>query len=90
MSVLSFRVVRSAQASWRGTVAEGAGRIARVTLAQDGDAFNITRIELRTVGDVPGADAAAFSDLAQRAKDCTVARALTGTEITLEARVAGD
>ena len=149
MSVLSFRVVRGAQASWQGTLAEGAGRIAlgsgafsgpyslrarveegepavnpeelvgaaeaacftmslanvlgeaglqvrdltttaRVTLAQAGDAFNITRIELRTVGDVPGVDAAAFSDLAQRAKDCTVARALTGTEITLEATVAGD
>ena len=85
MSVLSFRVVRSAHAGWRGTVAEGAGRI-----ALGSDAFNITRIELRTVGDVRGADAAAFSDLAQRAKDCTVARALTGTEITLEARVAGD
>ena len=85
MSVLSFRVVRSAQASWRGTVAEGADRI-----ALGSGAFNITRIELRTVGDVPGADTAAFSDLAQRAKDCTVARALTGTEITLKARVAGD
>jgi osmotically inducible protein OsmC len=144
---LSFRVIRSAQASWQGTVSEGAGRItlgsgaldgpyslkarveeneratnpeellgaaeaacftmslanllgeaghpardlrttARVTLAQVGTAFNITRIELRTVGDVPGVDQAFFQGLAQRAKDCTVARALTGTEITLEARLA--
>ena len=110
--VLSFRVVRSAEASWRGACRRGAagsrsaaapstGRIRcgpaskracgpptprscsarprppasrcrwrtcwarraiprgtchhrRVTLAQVGDAFNITRIELRTVGDVPG------------------------------------
>jgi osmotically inducible protein OsmC len=146
--VLSFRVVRSAQASWQGSVPEGSGRItlgsgafdgpyslrarvddggqatnpeellgaaeaacftmslanllgeaghpardlrttARVTLAQAGAGFNITRIELRTVGDVPGVDHATFHDLAERAKDCTVARALTGTEITLEASVAG-
>jgi len=63
---------------------------ARVTLAQVGNAYNITRIELHTVGDVPGVDAASFTDLAQRAKDCTVARALTGTEITLDASVADD
>jgi osmotically inducible protein OsmC len=62
---------------------------ARVTLAQVGASFNITRIELRTVGDVPGMDHALFSDLARKAKDCTVSRALTGTEITLEASVAG-
>jgi osmotically inducible protein OsmC len=62
--------------------------IARVTLAQVGASFNITRIDLRTVGDVPGVDHALFSDLARKAKDCTVSRALTGTEITLEASVA--
>jgi lipoyl-dependent peroxiredoxin len=141
---LSFRVIRTAQASWRGSVSEGAGRItlgsgafdgpyslrarveegeqatnpeellgaaeaacftmslsnvlgeaghpaqdlrttARVTLAQVGSAFNITRIELRTVGEVAGVDQAQFEELAERAKDCTVARVLTGTEITLEA-----
>ena len=149
MSVLSFRITRSARASWQGTVSEGSGQIAlgsgafagsyslrarieegdratnpeelvgaaeaacftmsfaslldeaglvvrdltttaRVTLAQVGDAYNITRIELSTVGDVPGADAASFGVLAQRAKDCTVGRALAGTEITLEASVASD
>jgi osmotically inducible protein OsmC len=145
---LSFRVVRNAQASWQGAVADGSGRItlgsgafdgpyslrarveeagratnpeeligaaeaacftmslanllseaghpardlrttSRVTLAQVGAGFNITRIELRTVGDVPGFDQAAFTDLAERAKDCTVSRALAGTEITLEASIAG-
>jgi lipoyl-dependent peroxiredoxin len=144
---LSFRVVRSAQASWQGKVSEGTGRItlgsgafagpyslrarveegapatnpeeligaaeaacftmslanllgeaghpardlrttARVTLAQAAGGFNITRIELHTVGDVPGVDDAVFNSLAERAKDCTVSRALTGTEITLEASVA--
>jgi lipoyl-dependent peroxiredoxin len=146
---VSFRVIRSAQANWQGSVPEGSGRItlgsgafdgpyslrarveeggratnpeeligaaeaacftmslanllgeaghpardlhttARVTLAQVGSGFNITRIELRTVGDVPGIDHGLFDDLAKQAKDCTVSRALTGTEITLEASVAGD
>src|SRR5215472_4492468 len=129
---LSFRVVRSAEARWQGTLPEGSGKItlgsgafdgpyslrarvaeaeraanpeellgeaghpprdlhttARVTLAQVGPRFNITRIELRTVGDVPGLDQASFHDLAEQAKDCTVSRALTGTEITLEASIAG-
>jgi osmotically inducible protein OsmC len=145
---LSFRVIRSAEASWQGSVSEGTGRItlgsgafdgpyslrarveenekatnpeellgaaeaacftmslanvlgeaghpaqdlrttARVTLAQVGASFNITRIELRTVGEVPGVDQARFAELAERAKNCTVARALTGTEITLEASLAG-
>lgn len=145
---MSFRVVRSAEARWQGTVPEGNGRVtlgsgafdgpyslrarvedvenatnpeellgaaeagcftmslanllgeaghparelrttARVTLASAGAGFDITRIELRTVGDVPGVDSAFFADLAQRAKDCTVSRALAGTEITLEASLAG-
>jgi osmotically inducible protein OsmC len=144
---LNFRVVRSAEARWQGTLPEGSGRItlgsgafdgpyslrarvgdagraanpeellgaaeaacftmslanllgeaghpprdlrtmARVTLAQVGSKYNITRIELRTVGDVPGVDEATFQDLARQAKDCTVSRALTGTEITLEASIA--
>jgi lipoyl-dependent peroxiredoxin len=122
---LSFRVVRSAQASWRGAVTDGSGRIAlgsgafdgpyslrarveesgratnpeeligaaeaacftmslanllseaghpardlrttaRVTLAQVGAGFNITRIELRTVGEVPGVDQAAFQVASRR------------------------
>jgi osmotically inducible protein OsmC len=145
---LSFRVVRSAQARWHGTVSEGNGRItlgsgafdgpyslrarvedveratnpeellgaaeagcftmslasllgeaghpardirttARVTLASAGGGFDITRIELTTVGDVPGVDSARFADLARQAKDCTISRALAGTEITLEAGLAG-
>jgi len=145
---LSFRVVRTAEASWQGAAPEGSGRIAlgsgafdgpyslrsrveegmratnpeelvgaaeaacftmslanllgeagypardlrtsaRVTLAQVGASFNITRIDLRTVGDVPGVDDALFGDIASKARDCTVSRALTGTEITLQASVAG-
>jgi lipoyl-dependent peroxiredoxin len=117
---VNFRVTRSAQASWQGTVPEGTGRIAlgsgafdgpyslrarveegvrlanpeellgaaeaacftmsfanvleqaghpardlrttaRVTLAQGDAGFDITRIELHTVGDVPGVDPASGS-----------------------------
>lgn len=61
---------------------------AEVTLAQAGGGFDITRIALTTVGEVPGVDRALFADLARQAKNCTVSRALAGTEITLEASLA--
>ncbi len=64
---------------------------ARVRLEQLDTGFAITRIELRTTGDVPDVDAETFGRLAQQAKDtCPVSRALAGTEISLEARLAGD
>jgi lipoyl-dependent peroxiredoxin len=63
---------------------------AAVTLGQVGESFDITRIELRTVGDVPGLDPARFAELAAEAKDCTISRALTGTEITLHATLTQD
>ena len=144
---MTFRVVRRAQASWRGTLPQGSGRIAlgsgafdgpyslrarteegehatnpeeligaaeagcftmslanllteaghpatelrttaEVTLAEAGGGFNITRIALRTEGEVPGIDDGVFADLAAQAKNCTVSRALTGTEITLEVHLA--
>ena len=58
---------------------------AEVTLASDSGSFDVTRIALRTVGDVPGIDEDVFADLAGQAKNCTISRALAGTEITLEA-----
>ena len=64
---------------------------AKVRLEQLETGFAITNIALETVGRVPGVDAEAFSRLAQQAKDtCPVSRALAGTEITLEARLADD
>ena len=64
---------------------------AKVRLEQgDGGGFSITQIALETVGDVPGVDADTFARLAQEAKaTCPVSRALAGTEVTLEARLAG-
>jgi len=64
---------------------------ARVRLEQLDTGFTITQIELQTIGEVPGVDADTFAKLAQQAKDtCPVSRALSGTEITLEARLGGD
>lgn len=50
----------------------------------------ITRIELTTVGDVPGIDAAAFEEQAQAAKKgCPISKALAAVaEITVSARLA--
>jgi osmotically inducible protein OsmC len=64
---------------------------ARVRLEQLDTGFSITKIELQTIGEVPGVDADTFAKLAQQAKDtCPVSRALAGTEITVEARLGGD
>jgi len=64
---------------------------AKVRLEQLETGFAITNIALDTVGDVPGVDADTFATLARQAKDtCPVSRALAGTEITLEARLASD
>ena len=63
---------------------------ARVRLEQLDTGFTITKIELRTVGEVPDVDAETFAQFARQAKDtCPVSRALAGTEITLEAQLGG-
>ena len=63
---------------------------ARVRLEQLETGFSITRIDLETIGDVPGVDEATFKQLAEEAKaTCPVSRALAGTEIMLDARLAG-
>jgi osmotically inducible protein OsmC len=59
---------------------------ARVHLEELDAGFRITMIELDTVGDADGMDAATFVALAHQAKNtCPVSLALTGTEITLKA-----
>ena len=61
----------------------------RVRLEQKDEGFRITRISVKTVGDVPGFDPDRLVALAQEAKDtCPVSLALAGTEITLEASLA--
>ncbi len=61
---------------------------AKVHIEKVGEGFSITRIELDCEAEVPGIDAAAFQEIAQKAKEtCPVSRALAGTEITLHARL---
>jgi lipoyl-dependent peroxiredoxin len=59
---------------------------ARVVLEQQDAGFRLTRIDLQTVGDVPGVDAGTFVSLAEQAKiTCPVSLALAGVEISLHA-----
>ena len=60
---------------------------AKVTLRLLDEGPTITRIDLSTVGQVPGIDEAAFVEAANKAKEgCVISRALAGVpEITLEA-----
>lgn len=56
---------------------------------EKGDAgFRITRINLNTVGNVPGISEGQFMEIAEGAKKgCPVSQLLTGAEITLNARL---
>jgi lipoyl-dependent peroxiredoxin len=62
---------------------------ARVHLEPVEGGFEITRIELSTEGEVGGIDADEFQRHAESAKaGCPVSKALTGVEISLDARLA--
>jgi len=62
---------------------------ASVHLDRVADGFGITRIDLDTVGTVPGIDDAKFQEVAAAAKaGCPVSKLVTGAEITLNARLA--
>jgi osmotically inducible protein OsmC len=59
---------------------------AKVRFDKVGDGFAITSVALTTRGKVPGLDDEGFRKAAQIAKEnCPVSKALTGTEITLDA-----
>lgn len=61
---------------------------ANVTVSPHEGGFKITRSRLVCEAKVPGIDAAAFTELAEKAKQgCPVSQALAGVEITLEARL---
>ena len=73
-----------------GSPAESISTEATVTLERVDGAPTITRIDLVTVGRVPGIDAAKFAEHAAAAKaGCPVSKALAAVpEITLEATLA--
>jgi osmotically inducible protein OsmC len=61
---------------------------ANVTLEQVEGKSRITKIHLETEGQVPGIDNAKFQEVANIAKEgCPVSAALTGVEITMEAKL---
>jgi lipoyl-dependent peroxiredoxin len=60
-----------------------------VQLEQLETGFSITHITLDVTGQVDGVDEASFAALAEQAKaTCPISRALSGTEVTLTARLA--
>ena len=82
-----FSMALSAALADAGTPVNSVRTDAVVTLRFVEGAPTITSINLTTVGDVPGIDAAAFREAAEGAKaGCPVSKALTGVpEITLQA-----
>lgn len=74
-----------------GTTPESIRTEARVQILKEGDGFAIKKIELVTVGRVPGIDDAGFQAAAQAAKEnCPISKALASVpEIALDARLEG-
>lgn len=72
-----------------GHPAERVSTTAKVHLSQSGGGFAISKIELDCEAEVPGLDEAGFKKQAEDAKvNCPVSKALAGTEITLNAKLA--
>ncbi len=61
---------------------------AKVHIDKVGEGFKITAIELDTEANIPGIDEKKFMEQAEAAKKgCPVSQALSGTEITLKAKL---
>jgi osmotically inducible protein OsmC len=86
-----FSMALSAALAEAGTPVDSVKTDATVTLRIVDGAPTITKIELITVGSVPGVDESAFKEAAAGAKaNCPVSKALAGVpEITLDASLAG-
>lgn len=87
-----FSMALSSILAKAGTPPDSVHTDAAVTLRMVDGAPTITKIELVTVGRVPGIDEATFTEHAQAAKaGCPVSKALAGVpEITLEASLAAN
>lgn len=81
-----FSMALSAVLGGAGLVPTKIHTKAAVKFEKVGDGFSITNIDLTTEAEVPGTDAAAFTQYAEKAKtNCPVSKALAGTHITLKA-----
>lgn len=71
-----------------GLTAESMETTAKVTLESVEGGFAITAIHLSLKGNVPGADQAKFTELANKAKaGCPVSKALSAVPITLDVSI---
>ena len=83
-----FTMALAAQLSGAGFTPSELNTLAKVSFEKVGNNFQITRIELETLADVPAVDEATFQALAADAKkNCPVSKALAATEIKLKARL---
>jgi osmotically inducible protein OsmC len=83
-----FSMALSGALSRAGHVPTRVHTTARVHIDRGDAGFSITRIELHTEAEVPGLDEETFRREAEGAKaGCPVSKALTGTEITLDAKL---
>ena len=83
-----FSMALSAALSKEGINPTSIETEASVQLDKQGDGFAISSINLQTNAKVPGLDAAKFETIAQETKkQCPVSKALTGTSISLTAKL---
>ncbi|MBN9418976.1 hypothetical protein ABS71_12010 [bacterium SCN 62-11] len=83
-----YSMMLSALLTKAGKPPEEINTVAKVTQDVVNGEFLITKIELSTKAKVPGLSKDEFADFAENAKkNCPVSRALTGTNITLEAEL---
>lgn len=81
-----FSMALSGGLTRAGTPPTSIATTAKVHLDRGETGFSITRIELETIGEVPGVDADAFQKAAEGAKaGCPVSRAFKALEITVKA-----
>jgi osmotically inducible protein OsmC len=74
-------------ANLTGHPAKRVSTVATVKLEMVEGAPKITTIDLKTEANVPGIDAAKFHEIAEQTKKgCPVSKALTGTQINLDAK----
>lgn len=83
-----FSMALSANLEKAGHPAKHVNTVANARLEMVNGTPTLTTIELQNEATVPGIDEAAFQEQAQKTKaGCPVSRALTGTEITLTAKL---
>lgn len=72
-----------------GNKPNGINTEAKVHFGKDDQGFAITKIELNSEADIDNIDDAKFQEIAEQVKKaCPVSKALTGTEIVLNAKLA--